>query len=559
MFIQCSTVKRPGKDGRNRKLVEAYRDPETGRPRNRTVQKLEKLPILERARLIYRHGGRKYLDPEEWLALEAAGDFAQVEAESVVGDSYRGAGSAVVLHHMRESGLDGILKRHCGRKLGQAIVDMMTLQILRPASKLRYVEDHKRTLSYLLGGKQEYSRQVFYRAVDALSEAFPAIRDELNAAHRSGGRLLLYDLSNSYFCGQKAELGGYGDSKEKRHDRYIVSYGLVMTEDNRPLDIRIWKGGTADVKTVSETFKDWKEKYHAGDAIWVADRSMSSADTLSQVESLGLGYITGLPPGQQQQLLANLHEGSPALFDEVLTEFRHEGRRYVLCRHHQKGYRKERKSFQDRREIYNALLRIQRSPQNKSRERLYHRAMKVLEEHQQTKLWKIDFDTFTDKKGVPRYRLRITLNRRAVIAQDRIGHFYILQTNLRGDQATTEEIQAFYKSLIHVERCFRTVKSDLEIRPIRHWRRARIEGHIYLNFLCLWLTKIIEKSWRETQPGIEVTATLRRWDDVLRLTELLDKENKSLIELQWNQGQQAEAVRAEIHATGEHKHIMPPL
>jgi hypothetical protein len=79
MYVQCSTVKRKGKDGRNRKLVEAYRDPQTGQPRNRTVQKLEKLPILERSRLIFKHGGQKYLDTEEWKALVDAGDFEPVE------------------------------------------------------------------------------------------------------------------------------------------------------------------------------------------------------------------------------------------------------------------------------------------------------------------------------------------------------------------------------------------------------------------------------------------------------------------------------------------------
>jgi transposase len=56
-------------------------------------------------------------------------------------------------------------------------------------------------------------------------------------------------LSNSYFTGNKAELGGRGDSKEKRHDRFIVTYGLVTNQDNMPLDIKIWKGGTADSKT----------------------------------------------------------------------------------------------------------------------------------------------------------------------------------------------------------------------------------------------------------------------------------------------------------------------
>ncbi|MEX0680777.1 MAG: hypothetical protein WD097_05300 [Balneolales bacterium] len=95
MYIQCSTVKRKGKDGRNRKLVEAYRDPNTGQPRNRTVQKLEPLPILERARLIFKYGGQKHLDPQEWKALADAGDFAQTQRGTCIGDSFRGAGNWV--------------------------------------------------------------------------------------------------------------------------------------------------------------------------------------------------------------------------------------------------------------------------------------------------------------------------------------------------------------------------------------------------------------------------------------------------------------------------------
>src|SRR5690606_19061224 len=89
MYIQCSTVKRKGKDGRNRKLVESYRDPRTNQPRNRTVQTLEKLPILERSRIIYKYGGSKYLDAQEWQALADAGDLAGIKTEFKIGDSIR--------------------------------------------------------------------------------------------------------------------------------------------------------------------------------------------------------------------------------------------------------------------------------------------------------------------------------------------------------------------------------------------------------------------------------------------------------------------------------------
>ncbi len=463
MYIQCSTIKRKGKDGRNRKLVESYRDTETGLPRNRTVQKLEKLPILERSRLILKHGGQKYLDPSEWKALVDAGDFTQPDRATYVGDSYRGAGNWVLLEYLKKTGLEQLLKKHLGTKAGNILCDMITLQLLDTGSKMSYVRKRQGTLSYLLDGKQGCKEDAYYRSLDALDIKFEAIRDALNADNPPSGRLLLYDLSNSYFCGTHAELGGYGESKEKRHDRYIVSYGLVTREDDLPLDIKIWKGGTADVQTVAKTFAGWKEKYHTTNAIWVADRSMSDVDTLDKVKQMGLSYITGLPASSQLSLLGQIHEDCPELFDETLTEFAGDNRRYILCRHHRKGYRREMQNHRNLRKVYDSLKKIQASPQNSQKERLYHRAMKSLEKYNQTKCWKISFQTFEDKKGKSRYRLEFRLDRQKFRAQNIIGHYYLLQTDLAGKELTAQEAQQYYKNLIKAERCFRTMKSDLEI------------------------------------------------------------------------------------------------
>jgi len=411
MYVQCSSVRRKGKDGRNRKLVESFRDPESGQPRNRTVQKLEKLPVLERSRLILKHGGQKYLDVEEWQALVNAGDFTQPDRPTYVGDSFRGAGNWVLLRHFKDSGLEQVLKKHLGNKVGAVIGDMVTLQILDPDSKLSYVKKRQHTLNYLLEGKQDYGEDVFYRALDELEKHFEPIMNAINTNFPSSGRLLLYDLSNSYFSGTQAELGGYGQGKEKRHDRYMVGYGLVTSEEGLPLDIKVWKGGTADVKAVAGTFADWKEKYHATKAIWVADRSMSDKEALENVQDMGLSYITGLPASSQLAMLSQIHENCPELFDRQLTEFIEDNRQYILCRHHQKGYRREMQCRRNLRKVYEALKKIQASPQNQNKEKLYHRAMKTLEQFNQTKCWELSFESNVGAKGKIRYRLSFRLDR----------------------------------------------------------------------------------------------------------------------------------------------------
>lgn len=559
MYLQCSTVKRKGKDGRNRKLVESYRDPKTGQPRNRTVQKLESLPILERSRLIFKHGGQKHLDPSEWQALVDAGDFTKPAQATLVGDSFRGAGNWVLLQYMKQTGLDHLLNQYLGNKAASVVRDMITLQVLDPASKLSYVKKRQNTLNYLLEGKHVYGEKPFYSALDKLSDQFESIRDGLNASHQPEGRLLLYDLSNSYFCGRYAELGGYGDSKEKRHDRYIVTYGLVTNEDDLPLDIEVWKGGTADVNTITQTFSNWKKKYHASDLIWVADRAMSDEATVEKVQAMGLSYITGLPANSQLSLLEQIHEQCPELFDQRLVEFREGERRYILCRHYQKGYRRETQNHRNLRKVYEALKKIQASVQNTNKEKLYHRAMKVLEKHKQTKCWALSFDPSHDKKGKKRYRLSFTLDRKQFKAQNAIGHYYLLQTDLSNKQLTVQEAEQYYKNLIKVERCFRSIKSDMELRPIRHRKAHRIKSHIYLNYLALWLVKYIGKQWKSKGQRCEVTAKLKQWDSRMMLHEVIDKQNGQLLELQWNQGPMAKETFQEIQTFGEMDKNLPHL
>jgi len=231
-----------------------------------------------------------------------------------VGDAYAGGGSAVLAGYLRETGLEGILRKQLGRVTGNLVREMISLQVGRPASKNAYSTSRRQTLGYLLGGKKEVTADRLYRALDELADGFEGVRGALNSAHPPrADRVLLYDLSNSYFCGQKAELGGYGRSKEKRHDRYIVSYGLVLSEDHLPLDIRVWKGGTADNQTVLDTFRQWKQTYQADEAVWVADRSMSDEQTLCQVDQLGLNYVTGPARANPKSVAGHPARGSAGL------------------------------------------------------------------------------------------------------------------------------------------------------------------------------------------------------------------------------------------------------
>ncbi|TVQ43674.1 MAG: hypothetical protein EA362_11005 [Saprospirales bacterium] len=112
MFIQCSTEKCNGKDSRKRKLAESYRDPVNKQSRVCTVQKIETLPIAERAKIIYEHLGKKHLTSDEWNVLNDLGLLSKAtNIDFEVGDIYKGAGSFVALEHLNKSGFFRVLDK----------------------------------------------------------------------------------------------------------------------------------------------------------------------------------------------------------------------------------------------------------------------------------------------------------------------------------------------------------------------------------------------------------------------------------------------------------------
>jgi len=71
---------------------------------------------------------------------------------------------------------------------------------------------------------------------------------------------------------------------------------------------------------------------------------------------------------------------------------------------------------------------------------------------------------------------------------------YVLRTNLTGWKA--EDLWKAYIQLTQAESAFRTQKSELHLRPIRHHREDRVQAHILFSFLAYALWKTLEQ-WME--------------------------------------------------------------
>ena len=61
---------------------------------------------------------------------------------------------------------------------------------------------------------------------------------------------------------------------------------------------------------------------------------------------------------------------------------------------------------------------------------------------------------------------------------------------------------AWYMQLTHVEEAFKTLKSDLHLRPIHHQLEHRVEAHILVAFLGYCLQVTLRRKLQQHAPGL---------------------------------------------------------
>ena len=77
---------------------------------------------------------------------------------------------------------------------------------------------------------------------------------------------------------------------------------------------------------------------------------------------------------------------------------------------------------------------------------------------------------------------------------------YLLRTNLT--EADPAKLWQFYLQLVEVEAAFKTLKSDLAIRPVFHQDEPRIEAHIFIAFLAYCLHVTLGQQLKALAPGL---------------------------------------------------------
>jgi transposase len=457
-------------------LRESYR--EDGKVRKRTLANLSCLPadVIEGLKVLLR-GGVAVPSAESVFTVERSLPHGHVAA--VLGAA-RGSGSSVWFGSAPQD-------------LQPVLQAMLVARLLEPASKLathRMLHDDTATSS--LGrvlGVGQCSADDLYRALDWLHQAQPAIERRLARQHLLGSTLVLYDLTSTWLTGRCCELAARGHSRDGKRDDPQIVFGLVCTAEGCPISVEVFKGNTADPATVGAQVVKLKERFGIERIAWAGDRGMLTSARIEQVlKPQGMDWVSSLRAPQIAQLAAEHGPFQPSLFDErnllELTSQHFPDERLVVCRNPLLAQERARKRLELLAATQADLAKIAAATQRarnplRGEQAIALRVGRVIERFHMAKHLEL---TITDTS------LAWARRDQAIAAEAALDGLYVIRTSMPKDKLDANAAVAAYKSLAHVERAFRSMKTvDLNVRPIFHYTEQRVRAHVFLCMLAYYV------------------------------------------------------------------------
>jgi len=324
--------------------------------------------------------------------------------------------------------------------------------------------------------------------------------------------VLLYDLTSTYFEAdtprEAPDKRQYGYSRDKRGDCRQVVIGLIVTPEGFPLSYEVLAGNTADCTTLSDLLKRIETRHGKANRIWVMDRGIPTEETLAQMREMGASYLVGTPKGRLSKLERSFLSASwERVRDGVqVKRLPQESETYVLAVSESR-IGKERGMRQRRLKRYVERLKQCRT-QSLTRDQLL---MKVGAAKQDAgraaRLIKLTLPQSHEAVTPDTFRFELDRNKLRQVRR-REGR-YLLRTNLSSHDPA--QLWTFYIQLTEVEQAFKELKHDLAIRPIYHYKEARIEAHIFVAFLAYCLQVTLKYQLKRAAPGLTPRAALEKF------------------------------------------------
>lgn len=550
MFVRTVRVK--DKDGIHReyvRLVEAYW--ENGRSKQKVITSLGRKDLLA-----------PHLDSlvRAISGKEPASSLNEGE-QTVRADQSASWGTGLLVRHLwKELGLEEILdacegkpKRTDKPRLSDRVMALVANRLSDPGSEHRLADWLEKCFAcdrkgnrFLPEWKQQGRVRVdlnwlqrWYRTLDELIVHKERIEADLFAGLRTlfsmEVDMVFYDITSTYFEGAgPTDLAKYGYSRDEKPQNRQVVVGLVMI-DGWPIAHHVFAGNTQDQTTVIGIVKDLEKRFGLKRVVFVGDRGMITTDNVNEIRNLGHGYLMGLRRRRREQTyeligratgewiecpagIAATEAGTP--FKTKVQEVKSDEpgvRTFIVHSEEREAYERamRERSMERTRVDMEKLAKRVTSGKLKSPEKIGEAAARALARNHGYRYygWELDQGKFTFFEHPVHF-----------VREKALEGKYLIQTEEKG-LSPVEAVQS-YKELTEVESGFRQIKDVIELRPIYHRTKERVQAHIFIAALAFLLHRTLEKKLKSAKPPMSANDALRAVETICVVDLLIGAKHK---------------------------------
>jgi transposase len=354
-----------------------------------------------------------------------------------------------------------------------------------------------------------------YRCLDRILEhkrdLFVFLRKKWADLFHADFEVLLYDLTSTYFEGEMEQnpKAQRGYSRDGRPDCLQLVIALVVTTDGFPLAYEVMDGNRSDRTTLRKFLTEVENTYGKAKRVWVMDRGIPTEEILAEMRSAASAtfYLVGTPKSRISQ-----HEKQwlelpwQKVRDSVEVKlYTHENELYVLAK--SEG-RQQKEIAMRRRRLVRLLLKLRAMRRSlPSRDQLLLRLGAAKKEAGRA-FGFVKIQLPGKDEAVTRDSFRFQLDKTRLKEVERRDGYYLLRSNLTGEDPAV--LWSRYVQLTQIESVFRSLKSELGIRPIYHQKEDRADAHILIAFLAYCLQVTLKNRLMAYAPGLTPLAVLEK-------------------------------------------------
>lgn len=370
-----------------------------------------------------------------------------------------------------------------------------------------------------------------YRASDALYKHRDALQDHLFGAAKSlfgfADTVTLYDLTNTYFEGVAAgvDKAARGRSKEKRSDCPLVTLAVVLDGSGFVRRSRVFAGNASEPQTLQEMLEGLSAP--KGAAV-VMDAGIATEANLNWLKANAYHYVVVSRKRDRKfdpKLATELRTAGDASIKIHRVQDADSGEAQLYC--HSPAREQKDRAIDDAKSAgFEALLQklvdgLGKPTGAKAMDKVMEKVGRAKQRYARA-AQHYQVQVVPDEGGKNVAAITWEKQIKSGSAAMYPGVYCLRTTLIDLDDAT---LWRTYTMLTNLESVFRSLKTDLGLRPVYHQVERRVEGHLFISVLAYHFVHTlrlqlkangVNDAWdtlRETLAGQQrITTTLQRRD-----------------------------------------------